>query len=220
MTIKRLLLIVLTLLAVMLSGLSLLSSWQKPQFQSRLELYQTNIVLQAQAWQPEDSKDHSIQTIQESIIGENPLESATKQYQEASEAIKTSLQATKKKLTEIELSANTYISPEEKSLQNLIREEEKLLTEVDLRLGILQAQEQEIDKAIETWSNIQKYSDIFDKYTETAEILTGMWSKPPRLFPKAEKLLQQNLNGWFRDTALLRLYTLQQRRESLLALEK
>ncbi|MFM8007880.1 MAG: CPBP family intramembrane glutamate endopeptidase, partial [Dolichospermum sp.] len=182
--------IVLTLLAVMLSGLSLLSSWQKPQFQSRLELYQTNIVLQAQAWQPEDSKDHSIQTIQESIIGENPLESATKQYQEASEAIKTSLQATKKKLTEIELSANTYISPEEKSLQNLIREEEKLLTEVDLRLGILQAQEQEIDKAIETWSNIQKYSDIFDKYTETAEILTGMWSKPPRLFPKAEKLLQ------------------------------
>ncbi|MFM8009202.1 MAG: lysostaphin resistance A-like protein, partial [Dolichospermum sp.] len=32
--------------------------------------------------------------------------------------------------------------------------------------------------------------------------------------------LQQNLNGWFRDTALLRLYTLQQRQESLLALEK
>lgn len=219
MTIKRLLLIVLTLLAVMLSGLSLLSSWQKPQFQSRLELYQTNIVLQAQAWQPEDSSDHSIQTIQESIIGENPLASATKQYQEASESIKTSLQVTKNKLTEIQLLVTTYSSAEEKSLQNLIQEQEKLLAEVDLRLGILQAQEQETDKAIKTWSNLQQYSDINRKYPETAETLTGMWSKPPRLFPKAEKLIQQNLNGWFRDTALVQLYRLQQRQEVLSALE-
>lgn len=206
MTIKRLLLIVLTLLAVMLSGLSLLSSWQKPQFQSRLELYQTNIVLRAQAWQPEDNSDHSIQTIQESIIGENPLASATKQYQEASESIKTSLQATKNKLTELQFLVTTSISAEEKSLQNLIQEQETLLAEVDLGLGILQAQEQETDKAIKTWSNLQQYSDINPKYTETAETLTGMWSKPPRLFPKAEKLIQQNLNGWFRDTALVQLY--------------
>lgn len=219
MTIKRLLLIVLTLLAVMLSGLSLLSSWQKPQFQSRLELYQTNIVLQAQAWQPEDSSDHSIQTIQESIIGENPLASATKQYQEASESIKTSLQATKNKLTELQFLVTTSISAEEKSLQNLIQEQETLLAEVDLRLGILQAQEQETDKAIKTWSNLQQYSDINRKYPETAETLTGMWSKPPRLFPKAEKLIQQNLNGWFRDTALVQLYRLQQRQEVLSALE-
>ena len=219
MTIKRLLLIVLTLLVIMLSGLSLLSSWQKPQFQSRLELYQTNIVLQAQGWQPEDSSDHSIQTIQESIIGENPLESATKQYQEASESIKTSLQVTKNKLTKLQSLVTTSISAEEKSLQNLIQEQEKLLAEVDLRLGILQAQEQETDKAIKTWSNLQQYSDINPKYTETAETLTGMWSKPPRLFPKAEKLIQQNLNGWFRDTALVQLYRLQQRQEVLSALE-
>ncbi|MDB9537713.1 type II CAAX endopeptidase family protein [Dolichospermum planctonicum CS-1226] len=219
MTIKRLLLIVLTLLVIMLSGLSLLSSWQKPQFQSRLELYQTNIVLQAQGWQPEDSSDHSIQTIQESIIGENPLESATKQYQEASESIKTSLQVTKNKLTKLQSLVTISISAEEKSLQNLIQEQEKLLAEVDLRLGILQAQEQETDKAIKTWSNLQQYSDINPKYPETAETLTGMWSKPPRLFPKAEKLIQQNLNGWFRDTALVQLYRLQQRQEALSVLE-
>lgn len=219
MTIKRLLLIMLTLLAVMLSGLSLLSSWQKPQFQSRLELYQTNIVLQAQAWQPEDNSDHSIETIQESIIGENPLESATKQYQEASESIKTGLQTNKNKLTKLQSLVTNSISAEEKSLQNLIQEQEKLLAEVDLRLGILQAQEQETDKAIKTWSNLQQYSDINPKYPETAETLTGMWSKPPRLFPKAEKLIQQNLSGWFRDTALVQLYRLQQRQEVLSALE-
>ncbi|MFO5492083.1 MAG: CPBP family intramembrane glutamate endopeptidase, partial [Cuspidothrix sp.] len=111
MTIKRWLLIGLTLLAMISSGASLLSSWQKPQFQSRLELYQTNLILQAQAWQPEDTNDQNIQKIQESILGANPLESAVKQYQQASESVKTSLQTNQKKLTEIESSNIKSSSP-------------------------------------------------------------------------------------------------------------
>jgi membrane protease YdiL (CAAX protease family) len=219
MTIKRLLLIGLTLLAIMLSGLSLLSSWQKPQFQSRLELYQTNIVLQAQAWQPEDSNDESIQTLQESILGANPQMSATKQYREASESVKTSLEATKKKLATLQTSAATPVSTEEKSLQKSIQQQEKLLAEVDLRLGILQAQQQEIDNAIKTWNQLQQSSNINSKYQEAAQVLSGMWSQPPRLFPKAEQLIQQNLDGWFRSTALEQLYQLQQRQEALAALK-
>ena len=185
MTIKRLLLIGLTLLAIMLSGLSLLNSWQKPQFQSRLELYQTNIVLQAQAWKPEDSSDKSIQTLQESILGANPLESAIKQYQEASESIQTSLETTNKKLAALQSSAVTPVSAEEKSLQKSSQQQGKLLAEVDLRLGILQAHQQEADKAIKTWNQLQQYSDINPKYQETAQVLSGIWSKPPRLLPKA-----------------------------------
>ena len=210
MTIKRLLLIGLTLLAIMLSGLSLLSSWQKPQFQSRLELYQTNIVLQAQAWQPEDSSDESIQTFQESILGANPKMSATKQYQEASESVKTSLEATNKKLVKLQSSPATPVSAEEKSLQKSIQQQEKLLAEVDLRLGILQAQQQQTDNAIKTWNQLQQSSNINSKYQETAQVLSGMWSQPPQLFPKAEQLIQQNLDSWFRSTALEKLYQLQQ----------
>ena len=219
MTIKRLLLIGLTLLAIMLSGLSLLSSWQKPQFQSRLELYQTNIVLQAQAWQPQDSSDESIQTLQESILGANPQMSATKQYREASESVKTSLEATKKKLATLQSSAATLVSAAGKSLQKSIQQQEKLLAEVDLRLGILQAQQQEIDNAIKTWNQLQQSSNINSKYQEAAQVLSGMWSQPPRLFPKAEQLIQQNLDGWFRSTALEQLYQLQQRQEALAALK-
>ena len=219
MTIKRLLLIGLTLLAIMLSGLSLLNSWQKPQFQSRLELYQTNIVLQAQAWQPEDSSDKSIQTIQESILGANPIESAIKQYQTASKSVQTSLETTNTKLVKLQSSAALPISAEEKSLQKSRQQQEKLLAEVDLRLGILQAQQQETDNAIKTWSQLQQYSDINSKYPETAQVLSGMWSKPPRLFPKAEQLIQQNLDTWFRSTALEQLYQVQQRQEALSALK-
>ncbi|MTJ53412.1 CPBP family intramembrane metalloprotease [Anabaena sp. UHCC 0253] len=222
MTIKRLLLLGLTLLAIMLSGLSLLNSWQKPQFQSRLELYQTNIILQAQAWQPEDSSDKNIQTIQESILGANPQMSATKQYKEASESVQTSLKTTKEKLVKLQSSAPTPVlslSVEEKRLQKSIQQQQKLLAELDLRLGILQTQQQEIDNAIKTWSQLPQYSNINPKYQETAEVLSGMWSNPPRLFPKAEQLIQQNLDSWFRSTALEKLYQLQQRQEALSSLK-
>jgi membrane protease YdiL (CAAX protease family) len=219
MTIKRLLLIGLTLLAIMFSGLSLLSSWQKPQFQGRLELYQTNIILQAQAWQPEDSSDNSIQTIQESILGTNPLESAIKQYEEASKSVNANLQTIKKELAKLQSSAPTPISPEQKRLQKSVREQGKLLAEVNLRWGILQAQQQEIDKAITTWNQLQQHSEINSQYLETAQVLSGMWSQPPSLFPKAEQLIQQNLDNWFRSTALEQLYQLQQRQEALLSLK-
>jgi membrane protease YdiL (CAAX protease family) len=219
MTIKRWLLIGLTLLAMISSGASLLSSWQKPQFQSRLELYQTNLILQAQAWQAEDTNDQNIQKIQESVLGANPLDSAVKQYQQASGSVKTSLQTNKKKLTEIESSNIKSISPQEKSLQRSIQIEKKLLAEVDLRLGILQTQQQEIDKAVETWNQLQQYPDIDPKYQQTAQVLTGIWSKSPQLFPKSEKIIQQNLDSWFRFTALAQLYQIQQRREALLSLK-
>ena len=219
MTIKRLLLIGLTLLAIMFSGLSLLSSWQKPQFQGRLELYQTNIILQAQAWQPEDSSDNSIQTIQESILGTNPLESAIKQYEEASKSVNANLQTIKKELANLQSSTPTPISPEKKRLQKSVREQGKLLAEVNLRWGILQAQQQEIDKAITTWNQLQQHSEINSQYLETAQVLSGMWSQPPSLFPKAEQLIQQNLDNWFRSTALEQLYQLQQRQEALLSLK-
>ena len=219
MTIKRLLLIGLTLLAIMFSGLSLLSSWQKPQFQGRLELYQTNIILQAQAWQPEDSSDNSIQTIQESILGTNPLESAIKQYEEASKSVNANLQTIKKELAKLQSSASTPISSEQKRLQKSVKEQGKLLAEVNLRWGILQAQQQEIDKAITTWNQLQQHSEINSQYLETAQVLIGMWSQPPSLFPKAEQLIQQNLDNWFRSTALEQLYQLQQRQEALLSLK-
>ncbi|MGL6139042.1 MAG: CPBP family intramembrane glutamate endopeptidase, partial [Planktothrix sp.] len=51
MTPKRWILAILTLLAISFLGLSLLNSWTQPQIQSRLELYQTNLLLHASQWQ-------------------------------------------------------------------------------------------------------------------------------------------------------------------------
>ncbi|MBE9051090.1 CPBP family intramembrane metalloprotease [Nostocales cyanobacterium LEGE 11386] len=228
MSIKRLVLFfVLTPIAVLLSVSSLFGSWQQPQFQSRLELYQTNIALQAQAWQPEDSDDENLQAIQAAILGEQPLESAIKQYQEARKLVKTNLDKAQKQLAQSEtipvppkplpntpLETNTS-GQQQQQLQKSLKQLQKLLAELDLRLGILQAKQGKTDTAVKTWSELQQTPEINPEFRETAAVLSGMWSDPPRLLPNAQQLIQQNLDGWFRSTSLVQLYKLQQRQEAL-----
>ncbi|MBD2388080.1 CPBP family intramembrane glutamic endopeptidase [Cylindrospermum sp. FACHB-282] len=232
MTLKRLLLIALTLLALWISSISLFSSWQKPQFQSNLEFYQTNIVLQAQSWQPEDSNDENFQAIRKFIVDEKPLENATKQYQEALQSVQTNLDKAKKQLAELpsqEVSAPTQTNPlpeipratkisgqgQQQQLQQSVKQLQKLLDVLELRLGILQAKQGETASAISTWSELEKRSDVNPEFGQTAIALSGLWSNPPRLLPNAQQLIQKNLEGWFRSTALIQLYQLQQRQEAL-----
>ncbi|MBD2521074.1 CPBP family intramembrane glutamic endopeptidase [Nostoc sp. FACHB-133] len=236
MTFKRLVLIfVLTPIAVLLAVSALFGSWQEPQFQSRLELYQTNIALQAQAWQSEDSGDDNLQGIREAILGEQPLESATKQYQEARQSVQANLDKVNNKLAQLrsqseitptppkplpEVPPTTKTSKQGKQqLQQSLKQLQKLLAELDLRLGILQAQQGQTDTALKTWSELQKRSDVNPEFGETAAVLSGLWSNPPRLLQNAQERIQKNLEGWFRSTALVQLYQLQQRQDALLAVK-
>ncbi|MBD2561651.1 MULTISPECIES: CPBP family intramembrane glutamic endopeptidase [Nostoc] len=236
MTLKRLVLIfILTPIAVLLAVSALFSSWQEPQFQSRLELYQTNIALQAQAWQSEDSSDRNLQAVQEAILGEQPLESATKQYQEARQSVAANLDKVNNKLAQLRSQPEiTPIPPKplpdvppttktskqgQQQLQQSLKQLQKLLAELDLRLGILQAQQGQTDTALKTWSELQQRSDINPEFGETAAVLSGLWSNPPRLLQNSQERIQKNLEGWFRSTALVQLYQLQQRQDALSAVK-
>ncbi|MEH1949109.1 CPBP family intramembrane glutamic endopeptidase [Nostoc sp.] len=236
MTLKRLVLFfVMTPIAVLLAVSALFGSWQEPQFQSRLELYQTNIALQAQAWQSEDSGDDKLQTIREAILGEQPLESATKQYQEARQSVQANLDKVNNKLAQLRSQAEITPTPPkplpdapptiktskqgQQQLQQSFKQLQKLLAELDLRLGILQAQQGQTDIAFKTWSELQQRSDINPGFGETAAVLTGLWSNPPRILPNAQEPIQKNLEGWFRSTALVKLYQLQQRQDALSAVK-
>jgi uncharacterized protein len=236
MTLKRLVLIfILTPIAVLLAVSALFSSWQKPQFQSRLELYQTNIALQAQAWQSEDNSDRNLQAVQEAILGEQPLEDATKQYQEARQSVAANLDKVNNKLAQLrsqpeitpipqkplpDVPPTTKTSKEEQQqLQQSLKQLQKLLAELDLRLGILQAQQGQTDTAFKTWSELQQRSDINPEFGETAAVLSELWSNPPRLLQNSQERIQKNLEGWFRSTALVQLYQLQQRQDALLAVK-
>lgn len=223
MTLKRLVLIFLTVGAVILSALNLLSSFLEPQFQSRLELYQTDITLQAQEWKPSGENEASLKQLQATIIGEKPLESATKQYQEVRTQAQTSLKQAKenlekaKKLT-AQTDADTVISQQDELLAKL-RDQEILVGELDLRLSILEAKQGQLGEAKETWKQLQQNKEINPQFSQTAAVLAGLWSEPPTILPNAPELIKENLDSWFRYTALSQLYKYQQRPEELSTLK-
>ncbi len=63
MTAKRIFLGLLTLVAAASVVLSLFESWNQPQFQSRLELYETDLLLQASQWK--GAEEHYKQRLEE-----------------------------------------------------------------------------------------------------------------------------------------------------------
>lgn len=211
MTFKRLILGLLTVfLVVFFIGPSLLGSWQQPQIQSRLELYQTNLLLHATEWQGEAGEEANSKSLRDTLIGIQPLKNAQKQYQEVREQAETNL-------TKAKTQAETLPGKTEQ-LETTINQLQAFINEVDLRLGILQAKQGETEAAIQNWQSLiqnlaAKNSDA--QSLKTTEVLLGLWSKPAQILPNSEATIKKNLNGWFRYQALAQLYSLQQREEAL-----
>ncbi len=253
MTIKRLILIVLTIFALVKVSLSLVGSLGQPQIQSRLELYQTNLLLHAAEWQgnstqtatPEESTP-DLKVARNALIGEKPFKTAQEQYQQARESAQTTQAKIAAKLQELSSQAVATttdpklakpqleyppvedvpsVSQQRQQLQQSYARAEQLIDELDLRLGILQAQQGKTDAAIKTWSKFIEgetrnvVSAPEASLVETAQVLIGLWSNPPRLLPDAESQIQKNLDSWFRYRALSKLYQLQQREDSLSSLQ-
>lgn len=253
MTIKRLILIVLTIFALVKVSLSLVGSLGQPQIQSRLELYQTNLLLHAAEWQgnstqtatPEESTP-DLKVARNALIGEKPFTTAQEQYQEARESAQTTQAKIAAKLQELSSQAVATatdpelakpqleyppvedvpsVSQQRQQLQQSYARAEQFIDELDLRLGILQAQQGKADAAIKTWSKFIEgetrnvVSAPEASLVETAQVLIGLWSNPPRLLPDAESQIQKNLDSWFRYRALSKLYQLQQREDALSSLQ-
>ncbi|BAZ11286.1 abortive infection protein [Calothrix sp. NIES-4071] len=228
MTLKRIILIVLTVLAILTSGSRLYETLQEPQYQSRLELYQTDIVLQAQEWKPEDDKNN-YQGAQNAILGANPTESAAQQYEKARQKAKSAIEKTKDRIemrqpiTQPENQVNSKLIAqnqlESKVLLKSLDEQQKTLTELELRLGVLQAELSKTQLALDTWEQVAQRQLIYPEMSKTARVLSGLWGNQKQLLPDAQELIQSQLNGWFRTRALYQLYTLQERNDALKTLE-
>lgn len=238
MTFKRVILILLTVVAILTSGSRLYGSLQEPQYQSRLELYQTDIVLQAQEWKPEDDKNY--QGAQNAILGANPTESAAQQYSEARQNAKKAIEKTKQQIEklrqpstkqqdtkqqdtqqqdQVSLKLANQNQQDLKLLLKSLDEQQKTLTELELRLGVLQAELSKTNLALATWEQVAQRELVFPEMSKTARVLSGLWGNQKQLLPNAQELIQSQLNGWFKIRALSQLYTLQERTDALKTLE-
>jgi uncharacterized protein len=238
MSIKRLILIVLTIVAIFKVILALGESLQQPQVQARLQLYQTNLILHASEYSQELIADR-VQNSKNALIGNDPYLAAEKQYKEARQVAQVTLSQFQEQVQELS-SARTAPQEDDESekkvpilsqtrnvlqqqqLQQAIAEVEKFIDELDLKLGLIQIQRQEIDAALKTWNTLAQRAiqENSSEILKTTAVLIDLWEEPPTTSADAESRISKNLDGWFGYQALKRLYQLQgDRQADLLALE-
>lgn len=202
MTIKQFILGALTVLALALVGLSLYGSWSQPQFQGRLELYETNLFLQASEWEG-GSDDGRTPSVRDALLGEGVIETALQQYQDARSQAQSLLD---------KLQMQQSVDP---SIPGQISQLDNEIAQLDLRIGILQVATDQTEAAIDTWDNLSDSEGLFN----TAILLEGLWSDPPDFPTDAEIQINEQLDGWFRYQASERLYQLQKHQDALAELD-
>ncbi len=198
MTPKRIILAIMTLVMVFLVGTDLVASFGRPQFASRLELYETDLRLHMSEWKGAEGKP-----FQAMVTEDQPIAEALKQYQ------KTRDQAGKTfadQLSQVAaLNAKADSSSDRQSnrkaqieqLQDGVEKQQIAIDELDLRIGILQAAQNNPAAALKTWQPMRgKPTPI----GQTAEALTKLWSQPAQAVDTA--VLSKGLDSWFRYAAL------------------
>lgn len=207
----RLVLIILTAIVTFLISLELISSWSQPKAQSQLNLYQSDLLLQASEWQPVVEDEAQDQTRSNPLLDADPVAAALKAYRQVRSSVQTDLE----RMEEAAANASSDDSAALAQQQNRRQFRDNL----DLRIGLLLAQSDQVEDAIATWSPLIPSPTAVTNESAAASSLIGLWSDPPQLLPNAQQSLQSQLSGWFEDQALERLFTLSQRQDDLTTLQ-
>ncbi|MGD1907715.1 MAG: type II CAAX prenyl endopeptidase Rce1 family protein [Leptolyngbyaceae cyanobacterium] len=194
---RRLMLIIMTLLVSVIMGQALLSSWSEPQVASRLELYQTDLLLQATEWEGGDFAPEQVALLRQNLLGEQPLSKAQEAY--------VTVRETATKTLELADSGDQTVASDRR-VQAAYAQQAELLDLLDLRLGILQAEQGETEAAIAAWQQVQSRHSQGSALWATAQNLSNLW-QGESANAASEPLLSETLNGWFRNRALTQLYT-------------
>jgi uncharacterized protein len=225
MTAKRLILSLMTCAMVFLVGADLASSWGKPQFASRLGLYETDIRLHTSEWKGPEASPLAAQINQ----GDPRAEALTAYQKVRDQAGKTFSQqlsqiadrrtkAETEKHTEAEYrdeSKITRLNEQIAAQSKTIDKQQIAIDELDLRIGLLQALQGNPEAAQATWQPMLKHTHIIGK---TAQSLSGLWQKPAQAGDEA--ILKKGLDGWFRYAALAEHYQVAQQPDRLTALNQ
>ena len=222
MSAKRIILGLLTLLAVGRVLLSLGGSLSEPQIQSRLQLYQTNLVLYTSELRL-DTENEELNEVVVKSLGENPLEAANKQYEKArAEAVevRNTFQKAIAPVAQGENNKTKEIASPRQQLKQQVEDITRFIDEIDLKRGILAAEQGDTEKAQSIWQElVARVNDEEDEYALTATVLQGLWNDEA-VVDNAETVIQDNLDSWFRDRSLLKLYTARNDQTQLAAIQE
>lgn len=210
MTLKRAILALLTIFAIARIGFSLNNSLTQPQIQSRLELYQTNLVLHVAEFKSDPGDDFDLNSAVNSLVGEDPYSAASEQYQKVRTQLQTSRDNFRAQLEQLNSNPDSQQevnSARQKQLDRQIAELEQFINELDLKRGILAAVQGQSQEAISIWDGeMSRIDDPQDVYVKTASILKQLWQNEYRgLVTEAKSIINENLDSWFRYQSLAKL---------------
>ncbi len=214
LSLKRLFLIIVTALVGLVLVQSLLSSWNEPQVASQLQLYQTDLLLEGSAWKGEGLPPEQWPTLRQGLLGQEPVATAQKQYEEVRETALESIAryrpeaATPPSLAD---EANAA-KPLARRVQNALTQQEQLIHKLDLRLGLMEAYRGQPEAAIARWTQVSTSDTALAPDLRTADTLIRLWQDAPLTQADAD-WLQEALDGWFEYRALEQVY-LREGRES------
>ncbi len=206
LTIKQYGLLFLTAIAVSLISLFLYNSWSQPQFQGQLQLYETNLLLNAATWEDQSLDDDTKALVQQALLGKQPLLTARQQYQQGLRETEMRLE---KKRQELEnLQVQPFPNPQEQQrLQQEIASLQQSWQSLGLQLGLLHTQIGEVPQALALWQRVAEEAE--STRGDAAVGLSGLWANPPYVEIDTEITLKTELSGWFRYQGLSRLYEIE-----------
>ncbi len=230
MTLKRIVLSFLTFIVALEMGASLISSLGEPQVGNQLQLYQTDLLVQTSEWDGSGLPENEVQQFRQAVFGKDALVSATEQYQEVRQDSATglvrlqqqkALPATAVKTEESEKNSG---SEQTKPLADIANTQQQLIDQIDLRLGMVQARQGQVESAIATWQKLTNPAPAKSEVPPSSEkiaaaVLVDLWKNPPIVRPDTASTIERTLKGWFRYSALERLYTLENKTEQLQQLQ-
>jgi membrane protease YdiL (CAAX protease family) len=216
LSVRRGLLNLLSLLAFVIAGLALASSWFQPPLQTKLDLLQIDLALQA----ARTLDDPRYQDLARALLDQEVFKVASSRYQQVADNYAERLQRLKRVAG---LETRGEGSTGDPALLASVQELQAELDGLRLRLGLLYAYQEDLEAAHRQWQQVVDPSRPFELESpqkEAAQVLQGLWGTPRRILPEAEVHLRNHLDGWFEAVALQQLYRLQQRGDSLNALNQ
>lgn len=223
MTLKRFVLVLLTAFVIVKTVLSLSGSLAEPQVQGRLDLYQSDLILQATAGE----LDAARVPLRDALLGAEPYKAVDEKYDRARmEAIATGdrLAARLQELQPAGLTATSAGAAAVPSdgdraiaqLEAARRDLDAFVAEIDLKRGWLQIERGERAAALDAWETARAAE--ISPFTRAATVSLSLWQEMPRVLPDTRDAIEQALQGWFRDRGLQRLYEVSERPDDLQAL--
>lgn len=216
---KRLLLVMVTALVTLVLCQSLVNSWNQPQVASQLELYQTDLLLQSSAWEfnldePWGGSGEDWQRLRQGLLGKDPVGTAQQQYEKVREQARANLDSLSSQETTLKESGQIL----GRRQQNAAAQQQQLIDQIDLRLGLMETYQGQMEGALDRWRNLANRPTTGTDLAHTASLLTRLWGDK-RAEPGDETWLQTNLEGWFEYRALDQLYGVAKRPEDRLRLQ-